>query len=313
MHQLVQTFLLVIETNISIIDNINLRLNQTNNFHNKSSDIYIIGRYVGNVDIKCAYRMNDHPRILEVDTMELRARMLEGRTAVVTGGGTGIGAALALALAKEGAALHLVGRRPEPLQSIASEAGKIGVRVECYRTDLSIAASHLELVERLERSLPRLDLLIHNAAMHSIGPIEDGNLAELDKLYQTNVRAPYVLTKAMLPLLKQRQGQIVFVNSSSGVAAKPLSAQYDASKHALKAIADSLRGEVNQHGVRVLSVFLGRTATEMQAQLHQLENKPYRPELLLQPADVASVVINALLLPRTAEVTDLHMRPMIKT
>ena len=90
-------------------------------------------------------------------------------------------------------------------------------------------------------------------------------------------------------------------------------AQYDLTKHALKAIADSLRGEVNPDGVRVLSVYLGRTASEMQERIHQAEGRPYRPELLLQPQDVASVIVNALSLPRTAEVTDIHIRPMLKT
>ena len=108
--------------------------------------------------------------------------------------------------------------------------------------------------------------------------------------YQTNVRAPFVLTQALLPMLKARRGQVVFVNSSSGIVAKPMSSQYDSTKHALKAIADSLRGEVNAHGVRVLSVYLGRTASEMQERIHRIEEKPYRPELLLQPEDVASVI-----------------------
>ena len=92
-----------------------------------------------------------------------------------------------------------------------------------------------------------------------------------------------------------------------------MSAQYDSTKHALRAIADSLRGEINEHGVRVLSVYLGRTASEMQEQICQMEGKPYRPELLLQPNDVASVILNALSLPRTAEVTDIWIRPMIKS
>ena len=83
-------------------------------------------------------------------------------------------------------------------------------------------------------------------------------------------------------------------------------------KHALKAIADSLRAELNPHGVRVLSVYLGRTASEMQKRIYEKEGKPYRPELLLQPEDVASVILNALCLPGTAEVTDIHIRPMIK-
>jgi NADP-dependent 3-hydroxy acid dehydrogenase YdfG len=92
-----------------------------------------------------------------------------------------------------------------------------------------------------------------------------------------------------------------------------MSSQYDATKHALKAIADSLRAEVNSYGVRVLSVYPGRTATDMQARIHKAEDRSYRPELLLQPADVASVILNALLVPRTAEVTDIHIRPLMKT
>jgi NADP-dependent 3-hydroxy acid dehydrogenase YdfG len=79
------------------------------------------------------------------------------------------------------------------------------------------------------------------------------------------------------------------------------------------AIADSLRGEVNAHGIRVLSVYPGRTASELQKRIHQKENKLYQPELLLQPEDIASVVLNALSLPCTAQVTDIHIRPMIKT
>lgn len=245
--------------------------------------------------------------------MGSRVHAFEGTTALITGGGTGVGAAIALALAHEGVALHLLGRRPEQLEAIASEARTMGGAATCHRADLSVAGEQPELVRRLEQEIPQLDFLIQNAAAHSAGPIEHGSAAELDALYHTNVRAPYLLVQSLLPKLKARQGQIVFINSSSGITAKPMSAQYDATKHALKAIADSLRGEVNQHGVRVLSVYLGRTATDMQAHIHASEGKRYQPELLLQPADVASVIVNALRLPRTAEVTDVHIRPMIKS
>jgi NADP-dependent 3-hydroxy acid dehydrogenase YdfG len=245
--------------------------------------------------------------------MGSRERPFEGRIALVTGGGTGVGAAIALALAQEGAALHLLGRRPQQLEAIASAAHRMGVAATCHRADLSLASEQPALVRQLGQDLPQLDFLIQNAAAHNTGPIEYGNAAELDALYHTNVRAPYLLSQSLLPKLKARRGQIVFINSSGALTAKPMSAQYDATKHALKAIADSLRGEVNQHGVRVLSVYLGRTATDMQAQIHEREGKKYHPELLLQPADVASVIVSALRLPRTAEVTDIHIRPMIKS
>lgn len=223
-----------------------------------------------------------------------------------------MGAAVALALASAGANLHLIGRRVDMLDSIGARARAVGVQAKSHPADLSTSCGQLELAQRLTHELPGVDILIQNAGIHSAGPVEHANLDGLDALFLTNVRAPYALTQALLPMLKARRGQIVFINSSSGLLAKPLTAQYDATKHALKAIADSLRGEVNPDGVRVLSVYLGRTATEMQARIHKMENKPYRPELLLQPEDVASVIMNALSMPRTAEVTDIHIRPMTK-
>jgi short-subunit dehydrogenase len=183
----------------------------------------------------------------------------------------------------------------------------------CYSADISSDSGQLELTRHLTSNIPSVDVLVQNAAVYIPGSIEDANLSDFDIQYRTNVRAPYALTKALLPVLKARQGQVVFINSSSGLVAKSNSAQYDLTKHALKAIADSLRGEVNAYGVRVLSVYLGRTASEMQERICQLEGRPYRPNLLLQPEDVASVILNALSLPRSAEVTDIQIRPMIKS
>jgi NADP-dependent 3-hydroxy acid dehydrogenase YdfG len=245
--------------------------------------------------------------------MTQQIRAFEGRTAVVTGAGTGVGAALAIALGEAGATVHLIGRRPDRLQYIADRIHCAGGLTVCHPGDLSTIDGQATLAHRVERALPGLDILVQNAGTYSSASIADSDPQEFDKLYQTNVRAPYMLARSLLPLLQIRHGQVVFINSSSGILAKPSTSQYDATKHALKAIADSLRGEVNHLGIRVLSVYLGRTATEMQERIHRSEGKPYRPELLLQPEDVASVVMSALLLPATAEVTDIHIRPMAKT
>jgi NADP-dependent 3-hydroxy acid dehydrogenase YdfG len=88
---------------------------------------------------------------------------------------------------------------------------------------------------------------------------------------------------------------------------------YAATKHALKALADALRQEVNADGVRVISVYPGRTATPLQEVLHAQEGKPYFPERLLQPRDVAAAVLHALGMDRTAEVTDIRVRPMLSS
>jgi NADP-dependent 3-hydroxy acid dehydrogenase YdfG len=97
------------------------------------------------------------------------------------------------------------------------------------------------------------------------------------------------------------------MNTRTGIS------QYSATKYALKAIADSFRAEVNPEGIRVLSVYPGRTASPQQAAIHKAEGKPYSPELLMQPADVARILVDALKVDRTAEVTDISIRPMHKT
>src|ERR671922_2922680 len=108
-----------------------------------------------------------------------------------------------------------------------------------------------------------------------MGKLETTPGTELDLQYRTNVRAPYLVTQALLPLLRRRQGQVVFINSSVGVTAGGEGGPYAASKHALKALADSFREEVNAEGVRVVSVYLGRTASPMQAAIHAMEGKAY--------------------------------------
>jgi NADP-dependent 3-hydroxy acid dehydrogenase YdfG len=158
----------------------------------------------------------------------------------------------------------------------------------------------------------RLDVLVHCAGSIALGPIATAPVEDLDHQYRTNVRAPYLLTQRLLPALTAARGQVVFINSSVVLAPRPHVGQYAATKHALRAIADTLREEVNPNGLRVLSVYPGRTATPLQARLHAVEGKPYAPDRLLQPSDVASVVVEALTLPRTAELTDLSIRPLSK-
>jgi NADP-dependent 3-hydroxy acid dehydrogenase YdfG len=238
---------------------------------------------------------------------------LEGRTAVITGGGSGVGAAIALALAAAKVSLCLIGRRLEPLQAIAARAQELGVTAACCQGDLASDAGQRDVAARLVADFADVDVLVHSAATHLAAAIAAAAGEDFDLQYQTNVRAPFVLTQGLLPRLKARQGQVVFINSSGGIRAKPNCAQYDATKHALKAVADSLRDEVNADGIRVLSVYLGRTASPMQARIHERDGKDYRPESLLQPEDVAAIIVNALALPRTAEVTDIHIRPMIKS
>jgi short-subunit dehydrogenase len=239
-------------------------------------------------------------------------KALENQVAVVTGASSGIGKAVALALAAEGVTLCLVGRRNEALQAVAAEAQGKAPQPFCYQADLSLEGDIQSLIAGIKRDVKSVDILIHSAGVICLGPTASAPAEQLDSQYKVNVRAPYLLTQALLPLLKSRPGQIVFMNSSAGLTARANVGQYAASKHALKAVADSLREEANPTGVRVLSLFLGRTASPMQASVYQMENRKYQPELIMQPEDVASVAIHALCLPRSVEVTEISMRPLVK-
>ena len=239
-------------------------------------------------------------------------KALQGQVAVVTGASSGIGKAIAQALCAQGAALCLVGRDATALESVAKAALQLGVRAECYRCDLEDEREVDELLTKLRSDSAVIDILVHSAGIYRAGYLEQAPVADFDRQFWINVRAPFVLTQALLPILRKRRGQVVFVNSTAGLNASAGVGLYCATKHALKALADSLRAEVNSDGVRVLSVYPGRTASPMQAAIIASEGRAYLPEKLLQPDDVAAIVVSALMLPRTAEVTDVNIRPLTK-
>ena len=237
---------------------------------------------------------------------------LTDQVAVITGAGGAIGGAIAVHLAKGGARVALLGRTSEKLLAVAHETEDPAV-TRCYAIDLTKDEEVQELAGRIRGDFGRVDILVHAAATIVLGNAAGAKADDLDQQYRTNLRAPMVLTQALLPCLKSSHGQIVFVNSSAALQARASASQYAATKHGLKAFADSLREQVNPDGIRVLSIFLGRTASPMQEKIFAAEKRQYRPELLLQPEDVASSVVHALSLPRTAEVTEIHMRPLVKS
>ena len=238
---------------------------------------------------------------------------LTGRLAVVTGASSGVGRAIALALARQGAEICVLGRNSETLAQTVAAARQFSPAT-AFSVDLSKEEKFESLLRHVEGKAGSLDILVHSAGVIQQDPMERARIEDLDSQYATNVRAPYLLSQRLLPALAKAKGQIVFINSSVGIAVRrPEVGQYAATKHALRAIADSLREEVNPKGVRVLTLYLGRTATPMQDALFLEEGREYRPETLLQPEDIASVVVHTLMLPRTAEVTEISIRPMTKS
>ncbi|CAL9590796.1 SDR family oxidoreductase [Streptomyces sp. enrichment culture] len=225
-------------------------------------------------------------------------------THVITGAGSGIGAAVARRLHERGdeVVLHArdAGRAKELAATLPGAKTLVGDLADPAK--LSWALSHQALPDRV-------DSLLHIAGVVDLGAV--GDLTPKTWLHQLNVNlvAPAELTRLLLPQLRVAQGQVIFVNSGSGLNAHAGWAAYGASKHGLKALADALRQEEHANGVRVTSVYPGRTASPMQAKVHQQEGKEYDPEKWIDPESVATTILMALDLPRDAEVNDLTVRP----
>jgi NADP-dependent 3-hydroxy acid dehydrogenase YdfG len=231
----------------------------------------------------------------------------------VTGASGGIGRAIALSLAAQGADLYLAARHEEDLDATAKDAQSRGGRAHVYTLDLTEDDDIRGLSEKLLRETGHVNILVLCGGAIAHGPLEKASLADLDLMYRSNVRGHYALIQTMLPLLRKAPGQIVFINSSAGLRSPAGTGQFSATQHAFRAIADSLREEINAEGIRVLSVYPGRTATPRIKKLFEKEGRAYKPETLLQPEDIAEMVTHALRLPRTAEVTDISIRPMQKS
>lgn len=238
---------------------------------------------------------------------------LKGQIAVVTGASSGIGKAIALALAAQGAEICLVARRRELLEEVARQVRALASKGLACPADLTRDEDIRGLGERLQKDFGRVNILVLCGGAISHGALDKASLADLDLLYRSNVRGHYAIIQTLLPFLRKAAGQIVFINSSAGLRSPATVGQFSATQYAFRAIADSLRDEVNADGIRVLSVFPGRTATPRMEKLFGKEGRPYKPELLMQAEDIAEMVTHSLRLPRTAEVTDISIRPMQKS
>ena len=225
-------------------------------------------------------------------------------THLITGAGSGIGTAVTDRLAERGDELWLLARD-------AGRAKELAGRFPGARTvvgdlgdpeKLSWALSH--------QSLPdRLDSLLHIAGVVDLGEIGELTPKAWNRQLAANLVAPAELTRLLLPQLRLAQGHVIFLNSGAGLRANAQWGAYAASKHGLKALADALRWEESGNGVRVTTVYPGRTATPMQVKVHQQEGKEYDAERWIAPETVATTVLTALDLPRDAEITDLQIRP----
>lgn len=225
-------------------------------------------------------------------------------THLITGAGSGIGAAVTRRLLDRGDELWLLARD-------AGRAKELRERFEGARTVVGDLAEPERLSWALgQQQVPdRLDSLQHIAGIVELGGVGELSARVWNQTLAANLVAPVELTRLLLPQLRLAHGHVLFVNSGAGLRANPQWSAYAASKHGLKALADALRAEESENGVRVTSVYPGRTATPMQEKVHRQEGKEYDPGRWITPDAVATTLLTALDLPRGAEVTDLTVRP----
>jgi short-subunit dehydrogenase len=236
---------------------------------------------------------------------------LHQKTVLITGATSGIGKSVAVLLAKKKCKLVCIGRNKEKLENLKTEICN-NVPFYGFVCDLTSEKGVMNLMKRISEDSIKIDILIHSAGSVIKNSVIDSSTSEFDYLFNLNVKAPFLITKLFLSDLIENKGQIVFLNSSAIQRAIPNLSLYSASKSALKGFTDSLRQEVNEFGVRVICVYPGQTATPLQQELYESEKRHYYPERLLQTNDIASLIINTLELPETAEVTDLYVRPLMK-
>ncbi|MFI0779225.1 SDR family oxidoreductase [Streptomyces sp. NPDC021212] len=225
-------------------------------------------------------------------------------THLITGAGSGIGAAVAERLTERGDELWLLARDAGRAKELAGQfpGARTVVGDLADPEKLSWALSHQTLPDRL-------DSLQHIAGVVDLGEIGELTPKAWNRQLAANLVAPAELTRLLLPQLRLAQGHVIFVNSGAGLRANAQWGAYAASKHGLKALADALRWEESGNGVRVTTVYPGRTATPMQVKVHQQEGKEYDAERWIAPETVATTVLTALDLPHDAEITDLQVRP----
>jgi short-subunit dehydrogenase len=243
---------------------------------------------------------------------------LNGQVVIVTGASAGIGEATARMLAREGAWVVLVARRKERLDALKQEIEQAGGQALAVAADITSAEDRERIVRETTGAFGRIDALVNNAGYGQRGPIELVPVEAIRQNFETNLFSLIALTQLVIPVMrKQQSGRIVNISSVAGRLARPLSSIYDATKHALEAISDGLRGELALFGIKVVVIEPGFIITEFLDVANESardmieQDNPYKPffdafgagykrvrKMAGRPDDIAELVVKAIALSR---------------
>jgi NADP-dependent 3-hydroxy acid dehydrogenase YdfG len=232
-------------------------------------------------------------------------RSLNDQVAIVTGASKGIGKAIAVALAGNGARVALAARTARDLEAVASELKSAGHVAIAIPTNVGVEEEVEALVSKTLESFGRLDILVNNAGIGVFKPVVDMGASEFDLMWNVNVRGVFLATRAVLPhMMKSRSGQIVNISSLAGKNSVKNGAVYAATKWALRGFASSLMLEVREANIRVITIFPGSVDTNFSA-------TSKRGKGITQPEDVADAVVFAITAAERSMFSEIDVRPTI--
>ena len=223
--------------------------------------------------------------------------MLGGKTALVTGGGGGIGREIAAQLKAAGANVAICGRNVEKLEAAAHAIGGALTLPGDLLDDTYVQSC----VDRTVETFGGLDILINNAGVALSKPFAETAIEDFDRVMATNVRAPFILIRSALPQLRKARGRVINIASVVAHKGYPLQSAYAASKHALLGLSKSLANELYEDGVRVHVISPGGVYTDMA----KVARPDLSPDGLISAAEVADAVMFLLSLDKNAVIDEI--------
>lgn len=232
---------------------------------------------------------------------------LAGKVALVTGGSRGIGRAIALKLASLGADIAICGREEGKLEESVAALRSVGGRAEAFRADVTKTKEVTQLVRDTEARLGSIAILVNNAGIGVFGPVHEKSEEEWDRLMDTNLKSVFLVSKAVVPGMIERQGgDIVNISSLAGRNVFPGGGIYCASKWGVQGLSGCMAEELREHGIRVSTVCPGSVATEFSGR------GPKDPTKVLRPEDVAHAAAMLVTQSNQSFVSEVHLRPLRK-
>jgi 3-oxoacyl-[acyl-carrier protein] reductase len=232
---------------------------------------------------------------------------LAGRVALVTGGSRGIGRAIALKLAGIGADVAICGRDSAKLSASEKELAATGVRAVAIAADVTKSGDVAKLVERVDKELQPIAILVNNAGMGLFGPFHEKSEEEWDRLIDTNLKSVFLVSRAVVPgMIKRGGGDIINISSLAGKNVFAGGGIYCASKWGVQGLSGCMAEELREYGIRVSTVCPGSVATEFGGR------GPKDPTKVLRPEDVAHAVAMLAMQGEQSFVSNVELRPLKK-